>query len=136
MSEELLGIITSLLAGMNVLQFIFWRKTKRKYEAETAKTEVETEQAKTDLHQDQYDYVNEQLSKIQQEYYDLAARYRETMTKHLMEIDEKCNEIAELKSKLVYFKGLRCYRSDCNIRIKESPYKKAKGEAAPEEEVK
>lgn len=136
MSETLLGIIASLFLGVNILQFLFWRKTKRKYEAETAKTEVETEQAKNDLHQDQYDYVNEQLSKIQQEYYDLAARYRETMTQHLMEIDGKCNEIAELKSKLVYFKGLRCYRSDCAERIKESPYKKVKEESSPEENVK
>ena len=133
MSETLLSIIATLFLGVNVFQFIFWRKTKRKYEAETAKAEAEAGQAQTDLHQDQYDYVNEQLSKIQKEYYDLAARYRETMTQHLMEIDQKCNEIAELKSKLVYFKGLRCYRSDCELRIKESPYKKVNNN---EEEIK
>lgn len=135
MTDEILAILASLLGGLNIFQIIFFRKTKRRLEAETAKTEVETEQAKTDLHQDQYDYVNEQLSKIQQEYYDLAAKYRETMTQHLMEIDQKCNEIAELKSKLVYFKGLRCYRSDCATRIKLSPYKKD-GQANSEEEAK
>ena len=122
-TEAILGIITALLGGVNIFQLLFLRATKRKYEAEARKAETETEQAKTDLHQDQYDYVNEQLSKIQQEYYSLAARYRETMTEHLTEIDQKCNEIAELKSKLVYFKGLRCYCSDCDKRIKESPYK-------------
>lgn len=135
MTDTVLEIGLSLLGGLNIFQFIFFRKTKRRLEAETAKTEIETAQAKVDLHQDQYDYVSEQLSKIQQEYYDLAARYRETMTEHLKEIDQKCNEIAELKSKLVYFKGLRCYRSDCAERIKESPYKKNR-EAITEEDVK
>ncbi len=124
MSNTLLSILVTLFAGLNVFQFIFIRITKRKYAAEAAKAEAEAGQLQTDLHQDQYDYVNEQLSKIQKEYYDLAARYRETMTQHLMEIDVKCNEIAELKSKLVYFKGLRCYCSDCDRRVKDSPYKK------------
>lgn len=123
-SETFLAILSALLGGVNILQLIFFRSTKKKYSAEAQKAEVEVQQAKADMHQDQYDYVNEQLSKIQQEYYSLAAKYRETMTAHLQEIDQKCNEIAELKSKLVYFKGLRCYCSDCANRIKESPYKK------------
>lgn len=124
MTATILEILVGLFAGMNILQFVFWRKTKRKLEAETAMSEIEAQQAKTDLQQDQFDYVNDQLSKIQQEYYDLAAKYRETMTLHLSEIDEKCNEIAGLKSKLTYFKGLRCYRSECTQRIRTSPYKK------------
>lgn len=123
MSNTFLTILSILLGGVNIFQLIFLRTTKKRYEAEAKKADAEAEQMRTDLHQDQYDYVNEQLSKIQQEYYSLAAKYRETMTKHLTEIDQKCNEIAELKSKLIYFKGLRCYCSDCEKRVKESPYK-------------
>ena len=45
---------------------------------------------------------------------------RATMSEHLKEIDGKCNEIAQLKSKLSYFKGLRCYRSACANRMWEN----------------
>ena len=124
MTETILSVLLALFGGVNIFQFFFFRATKKKYEAEAKAAETNAEHGRVDLQQDQYDYVNEQLSKIQKEYYELAARYRETMTQHLMEIDTKCNEIAELKSKLVYFKGLRCYYSDCDKRIKDSPYKK------------
>lgn len=123
MTETILSILLALLGGVNIFQFLFLRTTKKKYEAEARAAETAVEHGRVDLQQDQYDYVNAQLTKIQQEYYDLAAKYRETMTNHLQEIDNKCNEIAELKSKLTYFKGLRCYCSDCDNRIYESPYK-------------
>lgn len=123
MTETLLSIIIALLGGVNIFQIFFLRSTKKKYAAEAEKAHTEAQKGKVNLQQDQYDYVNEQLSKIQGEYYSLADKYRKTMTDHLQEIDGKCNEIAELKSKLVYFKGLRCYRSDCGERIRESPYK-------------
>lgn len=123
MTETILSIVAALLGGINIFQLFFFRATKKKYEAEAKVAMTAAEHGQVDLHQDQYDYVNAQLSKIQQEYYELADKYRATMTTHLREIDEKCNEIAELKSKLVYFKGLRCYSSDCNKRVKDSPYK-------------
>lgn len=123
MRDTILAILTTLFGGVNIFQFLYYRSTKKKYEADADKASTSAAHDKLDLHQDQYDYVNAQLSKIQEEYYALADKYRKTMTEHLSEIDEKCNEIAELKSKLVYFKGLRCYRSDCPTRIRESPYK-------------
>lgn len=122
MNETIITVIAAIFAGCNVFQFLFFRSTRRKYEAEAEAAKTEAEHGKLDLQQDQYDYVNSQLSKIQQEYYELADKYRRTMSEHLQEIDLKCNEIAELKSKLIYFKGLRCYRSECQNRIKESPY--------------
>lgn len=123
MTETILSVLVTLLGGVNIFQFLFWRATKKKYEAEASTAATAARHSQIDLQQDQFDYVNTQLSKIQKEYYELAATYRETMTKHLQEIDAKCNEIAELKSKLVYFKGLRCYSSDCPSRVKDSPYK-------------
>ena len=95
------------------------------YQAKAEKALTEAQHNAVDLHQDQYDFVNAQLTKIQQEFYDLAEKYRKNMSDNLIEIDQKCNEIAELKSKLVYFKGLRCYLSDCGERIRESPYKES-----------
>ena len=123
MTDAILSVLVALLGGVNIFQLFFYRSTKKRYEAEAEKVKTAADHDRLDLHQDQYDYVNAQLTKIQQEYYDLAGRYRETMTAHLLEIDSKCNEIAELKSKLTYFKGLRCYRSDCPTRTQESPYR-------------
>ncbi|MCQ2058659.1 MAG: hypothetical protein MJY71_02375 [Bacteroidaceae bacterium] len=124
MKDIILPILIALLGGANVFQFLFFRSTQKKYAADAKVAETQAEHGRVDLQQDQFDYVNTQLSKIQQEYYELAAKYRETMTQHLQEIDEKCNEIASLKSRLVYFKGLRCYCSECANRIQENPYNK------------
>ena len=121
-TEILTDLITFFLGG-GIASFVTVKATQRKAAAEADRAKTSAEHDRLDLHQDQYDYVNAQLSKIQQEYYDLASRYRETMTAHLLEIDGKCNEIAELKSKLTYFKGLRCYQSDCPSRVKDSPYR-------------
>lgn len=123
MTETLLTIAVALFGGLNIFQFIFLRATKQKYEAEASKASTEAKHERIDLQQDQYDYVNAQLTKIQEEYYTLADRYRSTMSEHLKEIDGKCNEIAQLKSKLSYFKGLRCYRSACGNRMWENPDK-------------
>lgn len=122
MTDAFLSIIIALLGGVNIFQIFFLRSTKKKFAAEAEKASTEAQKDKVNLQQDQYDYVNEQLSKIQGEYYNLADKYRKTMTDHLQEIDGKCNEIAELKSKLIYFKGMRCYKSDCSVRILDSPY--------------
>lgn len=126
MTDTILSIALALFGGLNIFQFIFFRATKQKYEAEAQKEKTEAEHGRIDLQQDQYDYVNAQLTKIQEEYYTLADRYRSTMSQHLKEIDGKCNEIAQLKSKLSYFKGLRCYRSACANRLWENPDKKDK----------
>ena len=126
MSDTLLGIALALFGGLNIFQFLFFRATKQKYEAEAQKEKTEAEHGRIDLQQDQYDYVNAQLTKIQEEYYTLADRYRSTMSQHLKEIDGKCNEIAQLTSKLSYFKGLRCYRSACANRLWENQDKKDK----------
>lgn len=128
MNEIILAVIAAILGGCNIFQFLFLRDTKRRYAAEASEAATAAKHSQVDLQQDQFDYVNTQLSKIQKEYYELAANYRDTMTKHLQEIDNKCNEIAELKSKLTYFKGLRCYCSDCDKRVREGPYKNNKQE--------
>ena len=125
MTETILAIALALLGGVNIFQIIFFRSSKKMYQAKAEAALTEVQQTKVDLQQDQYDFVNAQLTKIQQEFYDLAEKYRKNMSDNLNEIDQKCNEIAELKSKLIYFKGLRCYKADCGERIKESPYKES-----------
>lgn len=131
-SEILTIILTTLLGGLNVFQLLWWRAEKKKHQAEADSASVDAKQKGIDLQQDQYDFLLEKLSKYQQDYFELADKMKETTDKHTGEIQEvnqkfsqiiydKCNEIAELKSKIIYFKGLRCYKSDCSLRIKFNP---------------
>lgn len=114
---EILGIITLLLGGLNIFQLIFWRTQRDKMRAEADASTTEAHRKEIDLQQDQYDYLLEKLNTFQEQYFKLSKRMQDEMQEHINAINEKCDEIAVLKSKLVYFKGLRCYRSDCSIRM-------------------
>jgi uncharacterized lipoprotein YehR (DUF1307 family) len=121
MIEWVLGIIASLLAGTNIYQLFCYRSMKEKLSAEAKTASVEAEHKEIDLHQDQYDYLLRKLSEFQHQYFEMSSRLQQETQKHLEVINAKCNELAELKSKLIYFKGLRCYKSDCSMRIKINP---------------
>lgn len=121
MIEWILGVIASLLAGTNIYQLICYRSMKEKIGAEAKAASVEATHKEIDLHQDQYDYLLNKLSEFQRQYFDMSSRLQTEMQQHLEVINSKCNELAELKSKLVYFKGLRCYKSDCSLRIRVNP---------------
>ena len=121
MTEWILGLIATACGGLNIFQLIWWRSEKRKLAAEADSATADAKQKEIDLQQDQYDYLLEKLSKYQQDYFALADKMQESTHTYLQTINAKCNEIAELKSKLIYFKGLRCYKSDCSMRIKCNP---------------
>lgn len=121
MVEWALGIIASLLAGTNIYQLICYRSMKEKLGAEAKTASVTAHQKEIDLHQDQYDYLLKKLSEFQKQYFELSSKLQQETQLHLEAINAKCNELAELKSKLIYFKGLRCYRSDCSQRIRINP---------------
>lgn len=59
-----LGIISMVLTASNIWQFIFYRKEKRKYEAETLKTEEEATQAGFTNYKERLDYFFEVNNKI------------------------------------------------------------------------
>lgn len=119
--EWVLGIISALLGGLNIFQLICWRSEKQKHQAEADSLSIDAQQKKLDLTEDGYDYLLEKLTKYQQDYFNLADQMQQEMRKHTELINQKCNEIAELKSKLIYFRGLRCYKSECPHRIKDNP---------------
>lgn len=121
MIEWVLGIVASLLAGTNIYQLFCYRSMKTRLTAEAKTASVEAEHKEIDLHQDQYDYLLRKLSEFQNQYFELSSKLQQETQQHLEAINAKCNELAELKSKLVYFKGLRCYRSDCSHRIRINP---------------
>ena len=102
---------------------------KEKFNAEAHTASVEAKHKEIDLHQDQYDYLLTKLSEFQKQYFELSSRLQQETQLHLEAINAKCNELAELKSKLIYFKGLRCYRSDCSHRIRINPENDKKQES-------
>lgn len=112
-------LLLMLFGGLNIIQFIFPRQTKRKVEADTQSHEIDAQHKASDLLQDQYEYVLQQLTKYQADYFELSEKVRTSARTHTEEIEQKCKEIAELKSKIAYFRGIRCYRSDCSHRIRE-----------------
>lgn len=130
--EWILGIIGALFGGLNIFQLIYWRAERKKHNAEADSAGTDAKQKEIDLHQDQYDFLLQKLSDFQKDYYDLAEKLKQTTTNHINEItevekrfglaiNEKCNEISVLKSKLVYYKGLRCYDSNCQKRVLVNP---------------
>lgn len=124
-STIILTIATTLLGGLNVFQMIFWRIEKRKMVAGASALETEAKQKGIDLQQDQYDYLLEKLSKFQSDYFELLEKVQKDAKGHAELINVKCNEIAELKSKLTYYRGISCYKSDCSTRILRYPKKEA-----------
>ena len=118
-SLSLLG----LLGGLNIFQFIFFRSTRRQYEAKADKAAAEAKHATVDLAQDQYDYVMTQLTRVQTDYNDLANKFRTEMMTHLEEIDRKTNEIVKLKEAVANLKSenaaLRIENLELKARIDE-----------------
>lgn len=116
MTETILSIIVALFGGANILQFLFFRSTRRKVQAEALEAQTDAKQKAVDLHQDQYDYVSTQLSSLQEQYYSLTQKYRETLIAHLAEVDEKCEQIAALQKTATRLKQISCTNHECKER--------------------
>lgn len=121
MLEWILGVIAATTGGLNIFQFIYYKTQRDKLRAEADTATTEARHKGLDLMQDQYDFVFSELSKLQTEYLALQETVRRDAQEHTNTINGKCNEIAELKSKIIYYKGLRCYKSDCSLRISQNP---------------
>lgn len=119
--DWILGIIATSLGGLNIFQIIYYKTQRDKLQAEADGATVEAKKKDIDLQQDQYDYLLSKLSKYQEDYFALFDKIQNEARIHSEVINTKCNEIAELKSKIVYYKGLRCYKSDCSTRIGQNP---------------
>ena len=126
-----LAIISSGSLGA-AITYIFTFKSKRiQAMAEAESTEVEVEHKKQDLKQDQYDFLQKTCDKYIKDYHTLENDFRKQLQTLRDEIDkislekskaisDKCNEIAELKSKVTFLKGIRCYNFTCQNRIKNN----------------
>ncbi len=126
MTDTLLEILVALFGGTSIWQFVQYRTTKKKYEAEAEQALAEARKSNADARsqeinnsQDAYESLYEQFTKLQNDFMAQADELR----KLIVAANNKCNEIAALKSQLQYVKGLRCYNVNCPNRIKHDPDK-------------
>lgn len=127
-----LAIISSGGLGAAITYVLTFKSKRMQAMAEAESTELEVEHKKQDLKQDQYDFLQKTCDKYIKDYHTLENDFRKQLQALRDEIDklslekskaisDKCNEIAELKSKVTYLKGIRCYNFTCQHRIKNNP---------------
>ena len=106
--EIITTILTVLFGGTSIFQFFFYKYEKRKKEAEVAAMELENRGKSQELDQNKAEYIQERVNKLQEDY-----------LKMFELVQTKCNEVADLKVQITYLKGLRCYNTTCEIRIRK-----------------
>ena len=126
-----LAIISSGSLGAAITYVLTFKSKRIQAMAEAESTEGEVEHKKQDLKQDQYDFLQKTCDKYIKDYHTLENDFRKQLQTLRDEIDkislekskaisDKCNEIAELKSKVTFLKGIRCYNFTCQNRIKNN----------------
>ena len=132
--EWALTVIGSGGIGAIITYICTFRSKQKQAKAEAEEAEVDVEQKVFDLRHDQYDFLQETCDKYIKDYHNLEREFRdqivavrermdEIMSEKSQAIAAKCTEIASLKSKIAYLKGIRCYRFDCPQRVKINPDK-------------
>lgn len=127
-----LAVISSGSLGAAITYILTFKSKRLQAMAEAESTEVEVEHKKQDLKQDQYDFLQKTCDKYIKDYHTLENDFRKQLQTLRDEIDkislekskaisDKCTEIAELKSKVTFLKGIRCYNFTCQHRIKNNP---------------
>lgn len=128
---EILGI---LLGGGGIGSLVTWafhfKSEERIKEAEAKQSEQTAESMATANDRDKFESMYVQITKMMQDYNNLSDDYRSyrqvaTVKERNFQkkVDEKCQELAALKSQVQYLKGLRCYNTTCTHRIKTNPEK-------------
>ena len=131
---EMIEILGILLGGGGIGSFITWvfhfKSEKRIKEAEARQSEQTAESMATANDRDKFESMYVQITKMMQDYNNLSDDYRSyrqvaTVKERNFQkkVDEKCQELAALKSQVQYLKGLRCYNTTCPHRIKTNPEK-------------
>ena len=130
-SETLFIILSAVLASSNVAQIFYMKSYKKKKNAEADKAELDVSIKKYKFQDEQFQSILVRLGRYQEDYYKLQDTMRKDRDEHEKkyreyndQIHANCIEIAQLKSKIVYLKDLRCYDSTCNHRMRNNPENK------------
>lgn len=130
LTTELLGVIFGGGVGALLMQLYTAKANKRKIEVEIEDAVAEAEKKKQDNKHDAFDTIYHQLNTCMKDYTVLLEEYREYRQKTRehediiqVKIQQKCEELAAMKSKVTYLKGIRCYDALCKKRIMVNPDK-------------
>ena len=132
MDTNVLTDVLSLLFGGGIgavlMQLYTAKVNKSKLIAETEDTLTEVARKKQDNLQDAFDTMYQELNQCMKDYTTISEEYREHREKMRKyeesvqeQIHDKCIELAELKSKITYLKGIRCYNTTCPHRVRTNP---------------
>lgn len=91
-----LGVAVALFGGLNIFQFIFFRSTRRKYNAEGTIAEVEANRKNIDLMHDQIDFFTRNFKAMQADYEELSDKHRDLLLHHAEEMAKLKAEVKRL----------------------------------------
>lgn len=128
---EILGLILGSGGISSLTTWLFHIKAERRLKiAEAEQSEQIVQSMITANDKDRFDLMYAQITKIMQDYNELSDDYRSYRRGAIVKertfqekIDNKCQELAALKSQIQYLKGLCCYNTNCPNRIKSNPEK-------------
>lgn len=92
----LLGVLATLFAGLNIFQFIFFRATKKEYEAKAEKAETDSSEAK-------HDYLVkriESMEKLYQQQGEILDAVRAKVLALQQDVQERDQKIIKYESKI------------------------------------
>lgn len=119
--ETITTILTLLFGGTTIWQFIFFRNERRKRAAEAAALELQNKRTVQELQKNECDNSSERVSKITEEINRLQNDYIEMFQKvqeNLKIIGDLQTTVADLKVENTFLKGVRCYRTSCDKRLR------------------
>ena len=99
MVETILGIVAGLFGGLNILQFIFFRSTKKEYQARAEQAAIEAKDARFESLQKQINDM-ESLYKSQGEELKAVRQELLNVTKQKMESDLRVTKLESENSSL------------------------------------
>lgn len=125
---QILSLLFGGGIGASIMQLYTAKATKQKLAAEVQDTLIDVERKKQDNMQDAFDTMYQELNQCMKDYTSISAEYREHREKMRQyedsvqeQIRNKCVELAELKSKVTYLMGIRCYDTLCPKRVLVNP---------------
>lgn len=126
---EMLEILGIIIGSGGIGSFITWalhlKSDKKLKENEVTKSLKDIEAMTTSNERDKFESMYIQITKMMQDYNTLSDDYRSYRQGAVIKernfqkkIDDKCQELAGLRSQVQYLKGLSCYNVNCPHRLK------------------
>lgn len=136
---DILSLLFGGSIGAVLMQLYTAKVNKRKLVAEAEDALTDVARKKQDNLHDAFDSMYQELNQCMKDYTAISEEYREHREKMRKyeesvqaQIHDKCVELAELKSKVAYLKGIRCYNTTCAYRILTNPDRQAQTEQSTE----